>query len=148
MAIADVTWVDGKEFVATDSVGHSIVLDAPEADETYRGFKPSELLLAAVAGCTGMDVVSILRKQRQILTGVRVRASGVTEETYPRAFKQITITYEFRGRDLRPSAVERAIELSHEKYCMIAATVRGVAEIKTQYTIIDELTEGAQIAVD
>jgi len=141
MATANVTWVDGNEFVATDSVGHSIVLDAPAGGDTYRGFKPSELLLAAVAGCTGMDVVTILRKQRQSVTGVRVSASGVTQESYPHAFKQITLTYEFRGRGLRPSAVERAIELSHEKYCMVAATVHGVAEITTKYTIIEDTTE-------
>src|SRR5437879_3227792 len=101
MATADVTWVENMEFVASDSAGHSVVLDAPGEGTLYRGFKPSELLLAAVAGCTGMDVVAILRKQRQALTGVRVSATGVTAESYPHAFKQITLTYEFRGRGLR-----------------------------------------------
>jgi putative redox protein len=133
-----VTWVQGEQFVASGAGGHSVVLDAPGDRAVWQGFKPSELLLAAVAGCTGVDVISILRKQRQRVSDLRVTATGEQREEYPRAFEHIHLAYEVRGRDVSASAVERAIALSEEKYCSVAATVRGVATITTSYTILPD----------
>ena len=76
MAEVGVTWVQGEQFVATGTGGHSIVLDAPAGRDTWQGFKPSELLLAALAGCTAVDVIDILRKKRLRVSGLRVRVHG------------------------------------------------------------------------
>jgi putative redox protein len=130
MAEAGVTWVQGEQFVATGTGGHGIVLDAPGGRDTWQGFKPSELLLAALAGCTAVDVIDILRKKRQ-----RVSARGEQRTEHPKAFERIAVHYEVRGQGISATAVERAIRLSEEKYCSVAATVRGVATITTSYTI-------------
>lgn len=136
MAEVGVTWVQGEQFVATGTGGHSIVLDAPGGREAWQGFKPSELLLAALAGCTAVDVIDILRKKRVKVSGLRVTARGEQREEYPRAFECIHVHYEVRGQDVPEEAVERAIGLSEEKYCSVAATLRGVATITSSYAII------------
>ncbi len=138
MTEVGVTWVQGDQFVATGAGGHSIVLDAPAGRKTWQGMKPTELLLAAVAGCTAIDVIDILRKQRQAVDSLRVTARGVQQEEHPRAFTQIELFYEVRGAGVSGEALERAIHLSHEKYCSVAATVRGVAKISTSYAIKEE----------
>lgn len=147
MAEVSVTWVQGAQFVGSGSGGHSIVLDAPEGRAAWEGFKPSELLLAAVGGCTGVDVVDILRKKRQRITGLRITVTGRQQDDFPHAFTDIDIHYAVRGRGVTTQAVERAIELSEEKYCSVAATVRGVAAIHTSYTVVDEDQE-REAAVD
>ena len=138
MAEVNVTWVQGSQFVSSGTGGHSIVLDAPAGRESWEGFKPSELLLAAVGGCTGVDVVDILHKKRQQITGVRITVTGRQQENFPHAFTDIDIHYAVRGHGVSMQAVERAIELSQEKYCSVAATVRGVAAIHTTCTVVDE----------
>jgi putative redox protein len=138
MADVDVTWVQGEQFVASGDGGHSIVLDAPGGHPTWQGFKPSELLLAALGGCTGVDVIDILRKKRQRVSGLRVTVHGEQAEDYPRAFVRIAVQYEVRGQNVSEAAVARAISLSEEKYCSVAATLRGVATITTSFTIVED----------
>ena len=138
MAEVTVTWVQGVQFVGTGSGGHSVVLDAPAGRPAWDGFKPSELLLAAVGGCTGVDVVDILRKKHQQVSGLRIIVTGRQQAEFPHAFTEIDVHYAVRGRGVSNEAVERAIQLSEEKYCSVAATVRGVAAIHTSYTVVDE----------
>jgi putative redox protein len=138
MAEVNVTWVQGAQFVSSGTGGHSIVLDAPAGRESWEGFKPSELLLAAVGGCTGVDVVEILHKKRQQISGLRITVTGRQQEELPHAFTDIDIHYAVRGHGVSVQAVQRAIELSQEKYCSVAATVRGVAAIHTSCTVVDE----------
>ena len=92
-------------------------------------------MLIAVAACTSMDVVDILAKSRQKLTGLSVSARGVQNEEYPKYYKEIHLLYNVKGKDLDPSRVERAIKLSEEKYCSVGATVSGKAKIIIQYRI-------------
>jgi putative redox protein len=141
MAEVGVTWVQGEEFVATGTGGHSVVLDAPGGRATWQGFKPSELLLAALAGCTAVDVIDILHKQRQRVSGLRVVADGQQRSEPPWAFERIHVRFDVQGAGVSPQAVERAVSLSQEKYCSVAATVRGVATITTSYTIADTMEE-------
>jgi putative redox protein len=136
MSEVAVTWVQDRQFVATGSGGHSVVVDVPGARESWTGMTPMELLLAALASCTGVDVVSILHKARQQITGVKVSVTGVQRDELPRAFTQIALHYEIRGHDIQRAVVERAIALSEEKYCSVAATIRGVATITTSFTIL------------
>lgn len=130
-----VKWVEGRQFVGIDSTDHSVVMSSPKDGV---GMKPSDLLLVSLGGCTAYDVVSILEKKRQKLTGLEVAVSGEQDEESPWPFRKIHLYYTLRGKGLKEKAVRDAIELSEEKYCSVAATVRGVAEIDYEVTIIEE----------
>jgi putative redox protein len=132
----DVNWVQDLQFIANDENKHSIVLDtSPEAGGHESGPTPGRLLLMAVAGCTAMDVVDILRKSRQKLTRLSVQARAVQNKDYPKYYKEIHLRYILKGKDLEKSRVERAIRLSEEKYCSVGATVSGKAKIFIEYQI-------------
>lgn len=135
MASATVQWVTGKRFVGTDSTQHSVVLSTP--DEGV-GMKPSELLLVALASCTAVDVVDILAKKRTPLSKLIINATGEQDINPPWTFRKIHLTYQLAGKGLTEKAVEQAIQLSEEKYCSVAATVRGVAEITTSFELLTE----------
>jgi putative redox protein len=132
---AKVTWVEDKRFVGQSSSGHGIVVDA--SGEKLAP-SPMELLLIGMAGCTAFDVVSILEKKRQALTGLEVRASAVRADEPPRVYTSIDVEYVVRGRGLKPKAIEDAIHLSKEKYCSASIMLGKTARITTSYHIVDE----------
>ena len=108
-----VTWQgEGMEFRAQTAGGYPFIMHTPSNDQ---GATPMEYLLAGVAGCTSMDVISILQKKRQKVHGFEVRIEGTQADTSPHVFTHVTITYVLRGEQIDPAAVERAIELSHTK---------------------------------
>ena len=129
-------WVKNMQFVSTDSDGHSIVMDSPALGENS-GVRPVELLLTGLAGCTGMDVISILQKKRQRVVDFEVNVSGERREEHPKAWTHMHIEYVVRGYDVDPVAVDRAIELSETKYCSVTATLQGNVEI-THSVVIEE----------
>ncbi len=135
MASANVRWTTGKQFVGIDSTKHSVVLSTP--DEGV-GMKPSELLLVALAGCTAVDVVDILAKKRTPVSSLEIQASGEQDADPPWAFRQIHLKYILKGKGLTAKSVEQAIQLSEEKYCSVAATVRGVAEVHYEFELLPE----------
>jgi len=132
-----ITWVQKRQFVGTDSSKHSVVMSSQD-EENGVGMSPSQLLLVGLGGCTGYDVVDILLKKRQQLTGLEVVVTSEQEEDPPWPYRKIHVHYILRGKGLREKAVQDAIALSEEKYCSVAATVRGVAEITNEYTIVEE----------
>jgi putative redox protein len=132
MASSVVKWTGGKTFIGTDSTSHSVVLSTPSDGV---GMKPSELLLVALSSCTAVDVVEILEKKRQTLLGLEISASAEQDADPPWTFRKIHLTYKLRGKGLTEKAVEQAITLSEEKYCSVAATVRGKAEITFSWEI-------------
>ena len=134
MAHATVKWLSSKTFVGTDSGNHSVVLSTKEDGV---GVKPSEMLLVALAACTSVDIVDIMHKKRQILTGLEVRADGEQDPNPPWAYLKIHLHYKLIGKGLTAKDVEQAIQLSEEKYCSVAATVKGKAEITTDFEIIE-----------
>jgi len=130
-----VKWTGRGEFVGTDSTKHSLVMSTQdEANAT--GLKPSELLLLALGGCTGVDIVSILRKQREGLKGLEINITADQDPEPPWTFRKIHLEYLLHGENLSPRRVERAIRLSNEKYCSVGATVSGVAEVTTSFQTI------------
>jgi putative redox protein len=133
MSNATVRWIGGKQFVGIDSTQHSVVLSTP--DEGV-GMKPSELMLVALAACTAVDVVEILAKKRQPLTSLEISASAEQDSDPPWTFRKIRLHYKLSGVGLTEKAVAQAIELSEEKYCSVAATLRGVAEITYDYEVV------------
>lgn len=117
----------------------SVKMDASAAvggDDS--GFRPMQLLLVSLGGCTGMDVLSILRKKCQDVTGFEVQLDAQQAEEHPRVFTHINISYTIRGRGIRSGAVERAIELSETKYCPAQAMLAKLATIGHTYEIIEE----------
>lgn len=135
MGTATVKWIGGKQFVGIDSTHHSVVLSTP--DEGV-GIKPSELLLIAVASCTAVDVVEILEKKRTPLTYLEISATGEQDQDPPWTFRKIHVHYRLGGKNLTEKSVTQAIQLSEEKYCSVAATIRATAEITTDYEILPE----------
>ena len=135
MGQVQVTWVQNEQFVGTDSTKHSIVLSTGGEGT---GSKPSDLLLIALGACSSVDVVGILKKKRQKFTGLQIQVSGEQDADPPWAFRKIHIEYRLRGRGLSEKAVQQAIELSECKYCSVAATLRGVAEITSSFQIVEE----------
>ena len=132
-----VVWLEKQQFVGIDSSKHSIVLSDHE-EENGTGVSPSELLLLALGGCTSYDVVSILRKKRQRLTGLEVTVTGEQDDDPPWTYRKIHVQYSLRGRGLRDKAVRDAIRLSEEKYCSVAATLRSTVEITYDYTLTED----------
>ena len=124
---------DGLRLVASTGSGHIVVMDSAEGEA---GPRPAELLLVAQAGCTAMDVVSILRKKRQLFTRYEVRVAGEQrDEPPPHVFERIRIVHVVEG-DVDPEAVRRAIELSATKYCTVSGNLAaGTAEIEHAYLL-------------
>lgn len=127
--------------VETDS-GHHVILDAAERNGGQNsGPQPMEMLLVALAGCAGMDILAILRKKRQDITGYELRVHGLRAEEHPKVFLDITLEHIFTGHDIRPEAVERAIELTEERYCGASAMLGRTATIGHTFSIIESSKE-------
>ncbi len=133
MPTATVRWVDGMQFVGMDSGGHSVVLSG---DDQQSGVRPSEMLLVALASCTAVDVVEIMSKKRKPLRTLEIVISGERDPDPPWPYRRIEVNYRLSGEGLTEKAVSQAIALSAEKYCSVAATVRGVAAIQTKFEIL------------
>lgn len=129
---ARVRWLEEKRFVGSASSGHAIVVDASDEKQ---GPSPMELLLMGAAGCTAYDVVNILEKKRQAVTGVEVQAHATRAENPPRVFVEIELEYIVRGHDVSAKAVEDAIRLSERKYCSATNMLGKTARITTRYRI-------------
>lgn len=133
----NVVWLEKQQFVGIDSSKHSVVISS-QGDENGTGVGPSELLLLSLASCTSYDVVNILGKKRQHLTGLRVSVTAEQDQDPPWTYRKMHVHYEVCGKSLREKAVQNAIELSETKYCSVAATLRGTVDITYDYVIIEE----------
>ena len=139
MIEAKATYVDGLQFVGEAASGHAIVMDGDkEVGGRNTGARPMELLLIGLGGCSGMDVVSILKKKKQEINGVEIKVKGEKAENYPKKFTDIDIEFIVRGRNVSDDAVKRAVELSMEKYCSVKATLEGSAKVTWSHKIIEE----------
>lgn len=136
---AIVKLVDGMRFVADGTTGHSIVMDGdPEFGGSDSAPRPTELVLMGLGGCTGMDVISILRKKRQEVKGFEIVVRAKRADSHPKKFTDIHIEYIVRGKDISEEAVKRAVQLSMDRYCSVKATLEGVASFTYSYRIEEE----------
>jgi putative redox protein len=136
---AKVTYVDGLQFVGEASSGHAIVMDGePEFGGRDTGVRPTELLLLGLGGCSGMDVISILKKKKQSVKRLEISIKGEKAKDYPKRFTDIAIEFIVTGQHISEEAVKRAVDLSMEKYCSVKATLEGSAKIHFTYRIIEE----------
>jgi putative redox protein len=123
-------------FIGVAPSGHAQAVETDSARAAAA--TPMELILIALGSCTGVDVISILKKKRQQVTDYRIEVSGERREEFPKSYTRLYVKHIVRGRDISEQAVASAIELSETKYCSVAATLRGNAEIVTSYEIEKE----------
>jgi putative redox protein len=134
-----VIWQDGMHFSGTANSGFNVQLDAKqEVGGTGKGFAPMELMALSMAGCTAMDVISILRKKRQDVTGFEVRVNAPRADEHPKVFTRATIAYLVTGHNVDEKAVVRAIELTAKNYCPAQAMLGKVMPIDLSYQIFED----------
>src|SRR5438094_5242706 len=123
-------------FVGVTPSGHAQAIETNS--DRASAATPMELLLIALGSCTAVDVISILKKKRQQVTDYRVEVSGARRDEHPHSYTRLDVKHIIRGHAVSEQAVARAVELSDTKYCSVAATLRGSAEIITSYEIVEE----------
>lgn len=132
-----VNWLEKMAFEAEVN-GHKIILDAADAvGGENRGPRPKPFMLTALAGCTGMDVVSILRKMRVELEDFNVIVEGDLTEEHPKQFTKMHVIYEFKGKDLPLEKLKKAVSLSEEMYCGVSAMYKKVIEVTSEIKILE-----------
>ena len=122
-------------FVGYTPSGNAVMIDTNHL--RHSAPSPMELLLLALGSCTGVDVISILRKKRQNVTDYRIEVRGERRDEHPRSYKRIAVHHIVTGRNISGQSVAQAIELSEQKYCSVAATIRPAAEIVSSFEIIE-----------
>lgn len=136
---AKAVWKGGMAFTGANDDGYLVPMDAKAiVGGQDMGFRPLQLLAIGLAGCTGMDVISILRKKRQEVTGFNVEAEVERAAEHPKVFTKIILKYTVKGKNLDPQAVERAVALSETKYCGAQAMLAKTAEIVHEIVIEEE----------
>jgi putative redox protein len=138
------TGSSGMSFLAETGSGHILAMDgAVEGGGHNLAPRPMEVMLAGAGGCTAYDVVVILRKSRQDIRGCDVTLTSERAEQDPKVFTKIHFHFTLRGRDLKPNLVERAIKLSHDKYCSASIMLEKTAAITHSFEIVDDLALAA-----
>lgn len=133
---ARIDWVENAAFTGETGSGHTVVVDGPpEIGGKNRGARPMELMLLSVGSCSAVDVVHILKKGRHPVAGVQVEVAGTRAETDPKVFTALNMHFVVTGRGLPLVAVERAVALSHEKYCSATAMLAHTASITTSVEV-------------
>ncbi len=134
--IARLRYAGGEAFVAESQSGHAIVTSF--SHEKVTAPTPMELLLIALGGCTGADVVGILEKKRQRVSGYEIEVRAERRAEHPRIYTRIEVVHHLRGRSLDPKAVEHAVRLSETKYCSVSAMLGASTQITMRYEITNE----------
>jgi putative redox protein len=132
----ETNWKGNMQFEATVS-GHKVLMDAAaDSGGEDKGARPKQLMLAALAGCTGMDVVSILKKMRVDIDEFDVDVEAALTEEHPKYYNKMHIIYKFKGKDLDPEKLKKAVDLSQERYCGVSAAYKKAMEITTEIVIL------------
>ena len=135
---ARVKWIENRRFLGESGSGHAVVMEgAPGEGEIASGIRPMEMLLLGMGGCTTYDVVDILEKAREKVTDVVVEIEAERAGEIPKVYKQIHAHYVVTGHGLKPSAVERAINLSAEKYCSATIMLAATATVTHDFEIVE-----------
>lgn len=129
---AQLKWIDNMQFIARAGDGPAVVIDNPESKG---GASPMQLVLIGIAGCTAVDVISIMQKKRANVNDFQVNITGERAEEHPRRYTNIRIEFVLSGKGIKPNAVEQAIQLSETKYCSAIASLN--ASVESSYRIVD-----------
>ena len=132
-----VSWLDKMAF-STEVNGHEMIIDAiPEVGGENRGPRPKPFMLVALGGCTAMDVISILKKMRVEVQGFNVKVEGDLTEEHPKQFHKIHVIYEFKGKDLPMDKLQKAVDLSEERYCGVSVVYKKAMELTSEIRIVE-----------
>lgn len=133
------TGLEGMSFLAETGSGHAVMMDgAPEGGGRNLAPRPMEMVLLGTGGCAAYDVVAILRKSGQDIRGCEVRLEAERAETDPKVFTRVNLHFTVRGRGVRPNLVERAVKLSHDKYCSASAMIGKTAELTMDWEVVED----------
>jgi putative redox protein len=132
-------WLEKERFVGFDGAGHPVVVSSQDPENAV-GLKPTDLLMLALASCSALDVVRILAKQRQVLTGLEIAVRGEQEPEPPWRFTSMHVTYRLRGRSLNEEGVHKAVELAEGKYCSVAASLQPQVAITHAIEVTEDPT--------
>lgn len=136
---ARVQWLDGRAFVGESGSGHAVVMDgAPESGGRNIGVRPMEMLLLGLGGCTAFDIVMILERMREKVTALDIALEAERASEDPKVFTAVKLIYKLRGYGLKPANVERAVNLSAEKYCSASIMLGKTAKLEHSWTIEEE----------
>ena len=142
---AAVQWKENMVFIGTPDSGHSVQMDADAYfGGTNQGVRPMEMIALGLAGCTAMDVLSILHKKRQQVTHFEVRVNAPRSADHPKVFTSARITYSVTGRDIDETAVLRSIELSMTKYCPVQVMLSQAFPMELHYEIFETEADGTR----
>ena len=134
-----VSWKGKLAFQGQTEAGHQIFMDAkPDAGGEGKGPSPMELILIALAGCTAMDIIVIMRKKRVDLQGLTIKVDGERASEHPKYFTKISVEYNFEGKNLKEEDIKQAVELSRDKYCSVSAMLKEKAEISYRWNLQHE----------
>jgi len=135
---AQVKWIGGVAFEATADSGHTVIMDgAQESGGENKGFRPMEMVLLGMGGCTSFDVVGILKKSRQQVDECLVEITAERAQTIPKVFTKIHMHFLVKGKGIEPARVDRAVSLSAEKYCSAVAMLEKTATVTHDFEIIE-----------
>lgn len=135
--VLDLAWKENMAF-ETDMDGHKLVIDAAEeSGGSDTGPRPKKLMLAALAGCTGMDVIMILKKMKVEPEAFNVIVEGDVAEDHPKKYTQMKVIYQFKGKNLPMDKLEKAVRLSEEKYCGVSAVYKAALDLTTEIRIVE-----------
>lgn len=135
--IVDLNWKQNMAF-ETDLDGHKLTIDANiESGGEDLGPRPKKLMLTALAGCTGIDVIMILKKMKVVPESFNVIVEGDLTDEHPKRYNKMKVIYQFKGKDLPLEKLEKAVKLSEDKYCGVSAVYKEVMEVKTEVKIIE-----------
>lgn len=135
--VIDMAWTDKLAFEG-DMDGHKVIVDAAEeVGGSDLGPRPKKLMLTALAGCTGVDVVMILKKMKVEYEALNIIVEGELTEDHPKYYNKMKIIYQFKGKDLPVAKLEKAIKLSEEKYCGVSAVYKHAMEMETEIRIVE-----------
>lgn len=136
MADARLVWQEGLRFQATSGSERTVILDSSK-QEGYQGPSPMELVLIGIGGCMAMDVISILQKMKQPVTGLEVRLHGEQNPNHPKYYTSVELTFVVRGAGVERERVERAIELSRTTYCSAVNSLRPDCQVTTAIELVE-----------
>jgi putative redox protein len=141
----ELEWTDGLKFISTTGTKHRILLDAsPEHGGKDEGARPMEVLLSALGGCTGMDLVTILKKKKRNIQNLKIKLYGERMPSHPHIFRQITMEYILWGSDIADDDVQWALNLSLDKYCSVAAMLKKSCKLNFKWRIHRDKAKASQ----
>lgn len=124
-------WKGNMLFDSDNPSGHHVLMDTDVDGQQREGLSPKALMLSSLAGCSGLDVVSILEKMKVVVDDFKMQAEGQLTDEHPKTYHTVTLNYHFTGNDLNEVKINRAVQLSIEKYCGVMEMFRQFAEVKT-----------------